>query len=351
MSSTTPGPETTPSTAPDELLVLPDTMTAAVTRSYGTPEIVALEELPVPSPGKGELLVKVEGSSLNALDWHFLTGTPYLLRLVNGLRRPKRIVPGADVAGIVVGVGAQVTDFVLGDEVFGECEGGGCAPYLTVDAGNVVAKPGGVSFETAGATPIAGLTALQGLRTKANVQPGDRVLINGSAGGVGTFAVQIAKALGAEVTAVCSARNVDMVRALGADEVIDYTSEDFAEGGARFDVMLDNVGSRTPAECLSVLKPDGRYVSVGGPKDNNWIEPMRYVARMWFACKRSTQAFHQFVAKPDKDDLEFLGALLASGELKPEIQRVIGIDGVADALAELGSGHARAKIAIHHEQG
>lgn len=339
-------PESGQTQSSESELVVPATMSAAVARRYGTPEVVAIEELPVPTPGKDELLIKVEASSLNALDWHYLTGTPYMLRLVNGLRRPKRIMFGSDVAGVVVGVGAAVTDVAVGDEVFGECAGGGCAPYLTVDAANVVAKPAGVSFEAAGATPIAGLTALQGLRTQADVQPGDRVLINGAAGGVGTFAVQIAKALGAEVTAVCSTRNVEMVRALGADEVVDYTSDDFVAGGARFDVMLDNVGSRTPSECLSVLVPDGRYVAVSGPKDNKWLDPMRHIARMWFACKRSSQSFHQFVAEPNAEDLTFLGELLASGQLKPEVQRVIGLDGVADGLAEIGSGHIRAKIVV-----
>ena len=325
---------------------IPATMMAAVTRSYGTPEIVAIEELTVPSPKEGEMLVKVEASSLNALDWHFLTGTPYMLRLINGLRKPKRLVPGADVAGTVVVVGTGVEGFAVGDEVFGECGRGGCSPYLTTDAAHVVAKPAAVSFQAAGATSVAGLTALQGLRSKANVQPGDRVIINGAAGGVGTFAVQIAKALGAHVTGVCSTRNVEMVRALGADEVIDYTTDDYVAGGARFDVMLDNVGNREATESLSVLVSGGRYVLVSGPKENKWVDPMRHVARMWWACKRSSQSFHQYVAEPNAEDLTYLGELLASGQLKPEIQRVIGLDGVAEALTEIGTGHTRAKIVV-----
>ncbi len=326
--------------------VIPAKMTAAVTRSYGAADAVSIEELDVRQPATGELLVKVEASSLNALDWHFLSGTPYALRLMNGLRTPKRIVPGADVAGTVVGIGPEVTNITLGDEVFGECEGGGCGEYLTVKATSVVQKPDAVSFQDAGATPVAGLTALQGLRTQANVQPGDRVLINGAAGGVGTFAVQIAKALGAHVTAVCSTRNVDMVLALGADDVIDYTVDSFVDGGARFDVLLDNVGSKSPAETLSVLVPNGRYVSVSGPKDNKWLDPMRYIARMWLASKRSGQSFHHFVASPVPEDLTFLGELLASGQVRPEIQRVIGVDDVAAGLAEIGTGHTRAKIVV-----
>ena len=256
---------------------LATTMTAVTARAYGGPEVLAIEELPVPTPAAGELLVEVRASSLNALDWHFLTGTPYVARSMFGLRRPKRFVRGADLAGVVVAVGGGVTRFRVGDSVFGEGPGGGCGQYLTVKEANVVAIPEGVSFEAAAASPVAGLTALQGLRAHGAVEPGDRVLINGAAGGVGTMAVQIAKALGAHVTAVCSTRNVDMVRSLGADEVLDYTRDDFVAGGARFDVMLDNVGNRHPTECRSVLVEGGRYVAVSGPKANRWVDPLPYM--------------------------------------------------------------------------
>jgi NADPH:quinone reductase-like Zn-dependent oxidoreductase len=215
-----------------------------------------------------------------------------------------------------------------------------------VKAANVVPIPVGVSFESAGATPVAGLTALQGLRTHGDVQPGEQVLINGAAGGVGTMAVQIAKALGAHVTAVCSARNVDMVRGLGADEVIDYTNDDYVAGGARFDVMLDNVGNRAAKQNRSVLRPGGRYVAVSGPKANRWVDPLPYMARSWLAFTRADASFHQFTAAAVPDDLLFLGELLATGRLVPEVDRVIGLDGVADGLAEIGSGHARAKIVV-----
>jgi len=325
---------------------LPTTMTAVTARDYGGPEVLATEELPVPTPQAGELLVEVRASSLNALDWHFLTGTPYLMRLMFGLRRPKRIVRGADVAGVVVAIGADVARFAVGDVVFGEGPGGGCGQYLTVKETSVVAIPDGVSFEAAGATPVAGLTALQGLRMRGEVQPGERVLINGAAGGVGTMAVQVAKALGTHVTAVCSTRNVEMVRSLGADEVIDYTSDDFVDGGARFDVMLDNVGNRHPREVRSVMLPGGRYVAVSGPKANKWVDPLPYLARAKLAFVRSEASFHQFTAEANHDDLTFLGELLASGRLVPQVDRVIGLDGVADALAEIGSGHARAKIVV-----
>ncbi len=325
---------------------VPATMPAVVARSYGEADVLAIDEVPVPVPGEGEMLVNVEASSLNALDWHFLTGTPYLLRIAGGVRRPKRRIPGADVAGTVVAVGAGVTGFSVGDDVFGECEGGGCAPFLVVDATHVAPKPDNVPFQTAGATPVAGLTAIQALRTHAAVQPGERVLINGAAGGVGTFAVQIAKALGAEVTAVCSAGNVDMVRALGADTVIDYTTDDFAARGDRFDVMMDNVGNRTPKECLRVLQPDGRYVVISGPKKNRWLGPVPHIARKALAFWRASQTFHQFTASPNVEDLTFLGEALASGRLKAEVQRTINLDGVAEALAEIGTGHTRAKIVV-----
>lgn len=337
-----PLPESPPSTS----AMPPSTMRAIVTRRYGTADVVAIEDVPVPEPGDGEVLIKVEASSLNALDWHFLTGTPYFLRVIAGLRRPKRVTPGADVAGTVVAVGAGVTGFEPGDAVFGECEGGGCAPYLAVGADHVVSKPAAVSFEAAGATPVAGLTALQGLRTHAAVQPGDRVLVNGAAGGVGTFAVQIAAALGAEVTAVCSTGNVEMVRSLGAEEVIDYTADDFVPGGPRFHVMIDNVGNRSASECLQVLRSDGRYVAISGPKENRWLGPVPHIARTALAFRRADPSFHQFTASPNHDDLTFLGELLANGKVVPQIQRVIGLDDVAEGLAEIGSGHAKAKIVV-----
>jgi NADPH:quinone reductase-like Zn-dependent oxidoreductase len=232
------------------------------------------------------------------------------------------------------------------DAVFGEATGGGCGEFLTVEESHVAAIPEGVSFEAAGATPVAGLTALQGLRTHGTVQPGDRVLVNGAAGGVGTMAVQIAKALGAEVTAVCSTRNVDMVRGLGADEVLDYTNDDFVVGGARFDVLFDGVGNRHPRECRSVLREGGRYVAVSGPKANRWIDPIPYLVRARLAFMWADASFHQFSAAANVDDLTFLGELLASGRLVPQIDRVIDLDGVADGLAEIGTGHARAKIVV-----
>ena len=336
------GASTATSTEP----VIPETMTAQVARRYGGPEVFTVETVPVPQPGPDEVLVRVEASSLNALDWHFLTGTPWFMRAMCGLRRPKRLIHGADVAGTVVAIGPGVSALAVGDEVFGECQGGGTAPYLVTEVGRMVIKPEGVSLADAGATPVAGLTALQGLCTHADVQPGDRVLVNGAAGGVGTFAVQIAKALGAHVTAVCSTRNVEMVRRLGADEVVDYTTDDFVPGGPRFDVFVDNVGNRSHQECIGVMNPGGRYVMISGPKENRLLGPVPKIARTALAFRRADASFHQFTAEPNHADLTTLGEMLADGRVTPAIDRTIGLDQLADALAEIGTGHARAKIAV-----
>ena len=344
---------------------VPTTMTAATARRYGTEEVVAIEEIPVPQPGAGEVLVHVAASSLNALDWHFLTGTPYFMRLMVGLTRPKRIVPGADVAGTVVAVGPPGDDpaddpavdspavdkIAVGDRVYGETGGGGCGEYLTAKVSSIARLPAEVTMLAAAATPVAGLTAIQALRTHANVQPGDSVLINGAAGGVGTFAVQIAKALGARVTAVCSSRNVEMVEALDPDRVIDYTTEDFTTTGDRYDVMMDNVGNRTNAECLRVLAPGARYVIVSGPKENRWLGPVPRVISRALAFRRTDHSFHQFTASPNREDLELLAAMLADGRIVPQIQRVVALDEVAEALAEIGTGHTRAKIIVEPRVG
>ncbi len=247
---------------------------------------------------------------------------------------------------MVVGVGPDAAGYAIGDRVFGECEGGGCSPYVAVDPSHAAHIPEGVSYVDAAATPVAGLTAIQGLRTHANVQPGERVLINGAAGGVGTFAVQAAKMLGAHVTAVCSNKNVEMVRSLGADVVIDYTTTDFVTKEHRFHVMMDNVGNRTSKECLGLLEPDGRYVIVSGPKKNRWLGPIPHIAGKALTFRRASQTFHQFVASPNTKDLEELGEALAAGALKPEIYRTTDLDGVAEAMAEIGSGHTPAKIVV-----
>lgn len=325
---------------------IPKTMQAVTARRYGGPEVLAIEDLKVPGPAEGQVLVKVEASSLNALDWHFMTGTPWIMRATSGLRSPKRLIPGADLAGTIVAAGADVEHLAIGDHVFGMTESGGCGEYLVTKASTITTKPDNISFDDAAATPVAALTATQGLRTHAKLQAGEQVLINGAAGGVGTFSVQIAKALGATVTAVCSTGNVSMVRDLGADTVIDYSKEDFVASGPIFDVMLDNVGNRSAAECLSVMKPDGRYVAVSGPKTSRMFGPILHTIGTALRFLRVSQSFHQFIASSDEEDLTYLRGLLESGQLTPAIERVVGLDGVVEAMREIGTGHAKAKIIV-----
>jgi NADPH:quinone reductase-like Zn-dependent oxidoreductase len=322
------------------------TMRAVVARRYGTPDEMHIETVPVPTPAEGQVLVQVEASSLNALDWHYVTGSPYFMRMMSGVRRPKRVIHGADIAGTIVEVGAGAAPYAVGQRVFGVGDGGGFGRFAVLGVKGMAAIPDGVSSQAAAATPIAGLTALQALRTHGAVKPGDHVLVNGAGGGVGTFAVQVAKALGAHVTAVCSTGKVEMVRALGADEVVDYTKHDFVAGGARFDVMLDNAGNRTPAECISVLRPGARYVVITGPKKNRWLGPVPHM--LWTAVKfrRADASFHQFTAAANAEDLTLLAEMLANGSVVPEVQCVIGLDGVAESLAEVGRGHTRSKIVV-----
>lgn len=336
-----------PHTSPKLAAAIPATMTAVTGRRYGDTDVLAIETLPTPAAAPGKLLVQVLGSSANALDWHLLSGTPLFVRLIVGLRKPKRLIPGADVAGRVVAVGDGVTGFAIGDAVFGEAAGGAFAEYAAVTAKNFVTLPAGVDFVAAGATPVAGLTALQGLRAKGAVQPGDRVLINGAAGGVGTFAVQLARILGAsEITAVCSGRNAEQSLALGATRVVDYESEDYIEVGGQYDVVFDLMGNRTADEMRTILAPGARFVGVSGPMTNRWVGPVFHLMRMSRAFKRSDVTFRQFTAAATPDDLNYLAELLASGELVPAIERTVGLDGVVDAIDQIASSHGQGKVAI-----
>src|SRR6266849_2973587 len=248
-------------------------MKAIVHCEYGSPDVLKLEDIEKPTPGDDQVLVRVRAASVNPLDWHYIRGTPYFMRLGAGLRKPKVTRLGVDFAGTVEAVGRSVKRFQPGDEVFGG-RTGAFAEYVSVREDRaVVLKPANLTFEQAASVPIAAITALQGLRDKGKVQPGQKVLINGASGGVGTFAVQIAKSFGAEVTGVCSTRNVDMVRSIGADHVVDYTQEDFTRSGRQYDLMVDCIGNRSLSACMSVLTPKGTYVVVGGP-DGRWIGPL-----------------------------------------------------------------------------
>jgi NADPH:quinone reductase-like Zn-dependent oxidoreductase len=319
-------------------------MKAIVRTTYGPPEVLELGEIDKPVPAEDEVLVRVRATSVNPVDWHTLTGTPYLLRLQEGLRGPKSEQLGVDFAGTVEAVGANVTGVQPGDDVFGG-RSGAFAEYVSVrDA--VVRKPPNLSVEQAAAVPIAGLTALQGLRDKGGLQSGQKVLINGASGGVGTFAVQIAKALGAEVTGVCSTRNVDQARSLGADRVVDYTQEDVTRSGERYDVLLDIAGNRTWKELTRVLADEATLVLVGGPKTNRWIGPMGHLANLKLHSLGRSRRVAPFLAKLNKDDLESLGKLLEDGSVTPVVERSYELGETADALSYLGEGHAQGKIVV-----
>ncbi|TMB88292.1 MAG: NAD(P)-dependent alcohol dehydrogenase [Chloroflexi bacterium] len=321
-------------------------MKAVVRDVYGAPDVLTLQEIDRPEVTDDELLVRVRATSVNPADWHGLTGTPYVARLVMGLLKPKPERLGIDFAGTVEAVGSNVKQFQPGDEVFG-ASSGAFAEYVSVREDRaVVSKPANLTFEAAAAVPVAGLTALQGLRDHGHIQPGQKVLINGASGGVGTFAVQIAKALGAEVTGVCSTRNADAVRSLGADHVIDYTREDFTRSGRRYDLLLDIAGSRSWSECTRVLNPTATLVIVGGPKKNRLLGPLSHVVKVSVAAMGSSQKAVFFIAKTNKPDIVILQELLASGKVRSVIDKRHGLGEIAGALRELGQGHAPGKIVI-----
>ena len=321
-------------------------MKAAVRDTYGSPGVVEIREIDTPVPADDELLVRVRAASVNPVDWHSLTGVPYLVRLTDGLRRPKSNRLGVDFAGEIEAVGKDVSHFRPGDEVFG-ARNGAFAEYVAVRADRVVVpKPANVTFEQAAAVPVAALTALQGLRDKGRLQSGHKVLINGASGGVGTFAVQIAKALGADVTGVCSTRNVELARSLGADHVIDYTTEDFTRSERRHDVLLDIAGNRSWSECTRVLQPEATVVIVGGPKTNRAIGPLANAIKVRLAALRGSQKAVFFIAKLNKDDMEVVRGLLETGKVTPLIDRQYALRDIADALGYIGEGHARGKVVV-----
>jgi len=321
-------------------------MKAAVRDRFGSPDVVELREIDRPVAADDEVLVRVRAASVNPADWYSVTGRPYVGRTQMGLLKPKTNGLGVDFAGQVEAVGKDVTQFRPGDDVFGGRDGA-FAEYVCVrEERAVVPKPANVTFEQAAAAPIAAITALQGLRDKGQIQPGHKVLINGASGGVGTFAVQIAKALGAEVTGVCSTRNVDLVRSLGADHVIDYTHEDFTRSDRRYDLMLDVAGSRSWSECRRVLNPQATLVLVGGPKTNRLIGPLGHIVKVRLAALRSSQKVVFFIAKLIKADMVVLRELLETGKVTPVIDRRYELSEIADALRYLGEGHAQGKIVL-----
>jgi NADPH:quinone reductase-like Zn-dependent oxidoreductase len=274
-----------------------------------------------------------------------MTGLPYVVRLAFGVRKPKNGVPGRDVAGIVEAVGKDVTRFQPGDEVFGWCTSGVLAEYACVEQGNLAPKPANLSFEQAAAVTVSATTALQALRDKGEVQPGQKVLIVGASGGVGTFAVQIAKSLGAEVTGVCSTRNVDMVRSIGADHVIDYTKEDFTQSGRRYDVIFDNAEAHSLSGCRRALAPKGTYIPNRG-SGGRWIGPLGRIAKARFLSLFSRQKLRPFLSRENRADLLALAELIAAGKLTPVIDRTYPLSQAAEALRYVGEGHTQGKIVV-----
>jgi len=321
-------------------------MKAIVYYKYGSPDVLQLQEVDKPVVNDDDVLVRVRAASANPYDWHFMTGRPYIMRIQSGLLKPKVNGLGADLAGQVEAVGKNVTQFRPGDEVFGEVDAGSFAEYVCVSEDSVVLKPANLTFEQAAAVPMAALTALQGLRDAGRIQPGQKVLINGASGGVGTFAVQIAKSFGAEVTGVCSSRNVDMVRSIGADDVIDYTREDFTRGGQRYDLMLDNVGNRSLSECRRVLNPKGVYLASFGHRENRWLGPFARLIRMFVLSPFVSQKMASLSAKRTKEVLLDLKALIETGEVTPVIDRTYPLSEVPEAIQYLAEGHARGKVVI-----
>ena len=319
-------------------------MKAIVCHKYGSPDVLELQDVDKPVVKDDDVLVRVHAASVNPFDWHTLTGTPYLLRL-GALRKPKRTIPGVDAAGRVEAVGRSVTQFQPGDEVFGGT-GGAFAEYVCVPEDRIVLKPANLTFEQAAAVPVAAFTALQALRDKGQIRPGHKVLINGASGGVGTFAVQIAKSFGAEVTGVCSTRNVDMVRSIGADRVIDYTQEDFIQPGQRYDLMLDAVGSRSLSECRRVLSPEAVYVSVGA-QVGDWIGPLTHIFKVLLASLVGSQKMVPMLARQNKNDLVVLQGLLEAEKVTPVIDRRYELSEVPEALRYQGEGHAQGKTVIN----
>jgi NADPH:quinone reductase-like Zn-dependent oxidoreductase len=317
---------------------------AIIYERYGTPDVLELREIEKPAIEDHQVLVRVHASSVNPVEWYSVSGF-HLARLSNGLRKPKSPSVGGDLAGVIEAVGTAVKELQPGDEVFGTSVGS-WAEYAPTRELRLARKPANVSFEDAAAVPVAALTALQALRDKGRVQAGQKVLINGASGGVGTFAVQLAKSFGAEVTGVCSTRNVDLVRSLGADHVIDYTREDFTRSGERYDLMLDIAGSRPFSEFRRVLTPKATAVVVGAPMSNRGLGPLSHIIGTRLASLGRSQTVTFLVAKIETADLAFLGGLLEAGTIKPVIDRRYELSQVPDALRYLGEGHARGKVVI-----
>ena len=312
---------------------------------YGSPDVLEFTELEKPEPEDDEILIKVHAASVNPYDWHFMRGSPYVMRLMTGLGAPNDKGLGADFAGTVEATGKNITKFKAGDEVFGAASGAFSEYVIKTENGSLVRKPAGVSFEQGASVAIAAVTALQALRDKGEIKPGHKVLINGASGGVGTFAVQIAKSFGAEVTGVCSSRNIALVKSIGADHVFDYKKEDYTESGEEFDLIIDLVGNHSLLKNRQVLSPKGKMVIVGAPS-GNWIGPLIGLIKAPILSLFTEQQFVDLMAELKKEDLSFIGELIHSGKVKPVIDKRFQLSEVADAIRYSETGRARGKIII-----
>jgi NADPH:quinone reductase-like Zn-dependent oxidoreductase len=320
-------------------------MKAIVYHDYGSADVLKLEEVEKPAPKNDEVLIKVRAASVNPLDWRMMRGKPKIAQVIGTVMGINSGRPGVDVAGEVEAVGAKVTQFKKGDQVFGACRGA-FAEYTCSAESKIAAMPASATFEEAASINVAGLTAVQGLRDKAQLKPGQKVLINGAAGGVGTFAVQIAKHFGAHVTGVCSTRNVELVRSIGADAAIDYTKEDFTKLPERYDVILDNVGNKSLSEFRSVLTANGRLVIVGGPHDPSILDMLGTLLGSLALSIFTSKKTLMFIAKASQSDLAFIGGLISAGKLKPVIDHVYDLNEAADAVRHVEEGHARGKVIV-----
>lgn len=323
-------------------------MKAVVFTRYGSPDVLRLTEIEKPVPNDNEVLIRMQAASANAADWHLMRGAPFLARLEFGLTRPKHTILGADIAGVVEAVGRGVTQFKPGDEVFGDLsarEFGAYAEYVAAPESAVAPKPANLSFEEAAAVPLAAVTALQGLRDKGQIQAGQKVLINGASGGVGTFAVQIARAFGAEVTGVCSTAKLDTTRAIGADHVIDYTQQDFTRSGQQYDLIFDVAASHSASAYRRALRPGGRCVVAGFSTLGHMLGQIVFLGGL-MSLAGSRKIGSMGTARPNQQDLFVLKDLLESGQIAPVIDRRYPLSETADAIRYLEEGHARGKIVI-----
>jgi NADPH:quinone reductase-like Zn-dependent oxidoreductase len=321
-------------------------MKAITYHRYGAPDVLEFQEVDAPVVKDDDVLIRVRAAAANPRDWHFMRGLPYVIRPQFGLRRPKNPFLGGDVAGQVEAVGANVTRFRHGDEVYADVVTGGFAEYACVPEDVVAAKPANLTFEQAAAVPLAALTALQGLRDRGRTQPGQKVLIIGAGGGVGTFAVQIAKWLGAEVTSVCSTGKVDLVRSLGSDHVIDYTREDFVRSGQRYDLVLQLAGTRSPSDCRRALTPTGTLLLSSGESSGRWVGPIGRIVKAAVLSPFVRQRLVPFEAKRSLEDLRLMKELIGAGTVTPVIDRTFSLSDVPAAMRYLEAGHARGKIVI-----